>query len=216
VIAILVQICGSLAEAHAVGLVHRDVKPANIMLCERGGIADVVKVLDFGLVKLRGQAGDAFESKSGSIAGTPGFMSPEAIIEPHSVDARADIYALGAVGYFLITGRPLFSGATDVAVLLDQVSTAPVPMSRRLGAAVPADLERLILDCLAKDPRLRPQSAASLCQSLLACHDARGWSQAQAQSWWSAHRVLVQRRARERRVKISGPLAGTGLNDDGT
>jgi serine/threonine-protein kinase len=169
----------------------------------------VVKVLDFGLVKLRGQPGNTLDG-NGLIAGTPGFMSPEAIIEPASVDARADIYALGAVGYFLVTGRHLFSGATDAAVLLDQVSTPPVPMSRRLGAAVPADLDGIILSCLAKEPRLRPQSADSLCQLLLNCHDAGGWSQAQAQSWWSAHRALVQRRVHDRRVSISEPVAVTG------
>jgi serine/threonine-protein kinase len=206
VIAILVQICGSLAEAHAVGLVHRDVKPSNLMLCERGRVADVVKVLDFGLVKLRGQPGNTLDSKSGVIVGTPGFMAPEAIIEPSTVDARADIYALGAVGYFLITGRQLFSGATDLAVLLDQVSTIPVPMSLRLGAAVPADLDRVISSCLSKDARRRPQSAEALSQSLLACRDAHGWSQARARDWWSAHRALVQRRLREKTISVSDSL----------
>jgi eukaryotic-like serine/threonine-protein kinase len=203
VIAILVQICGSLAEAHAVGLVHRDVKPANIMLCERGRTADVVKVLDFGLVKLRGQPGNTLESKSGFIVGTPGFMAPEAIVAPSTVDARADIYALGAVAYFLITGRPLFSSTTEVAMLLDQMSSAPVPMSQRLGAAVPADLDRIVSSCLSKDARDRPQSAEVLAQALLACRDAHGWSQAQARAWWSSHRLLVERRLREKSVALS-------------
>jgi eukaryotic-like serine/threonine-protein kinase len=212
VIAILAQICGSLAEAHAVALVHRDVKPANIMLCERGRVADVVKVLDFGLVKLRGQTGNTLDGKDGVIAGTPGFMSPEAITDPNSVDARADIYALGAVGYYMITGHPLFAGTTDAAVLLDQVITPPVPMSLRLGAAVPADLDAVILSCLAKDRQLRPQSAESLCQRLLACHEARGWSQAHAQSWWSVHRDLVQQRMQERRVSISEQVAPSQLH----
>jgi hypothetical protein len=198
VIAILRQVCGSLAEAHAVGLVHRDIKPSNIMLCERGRVADVVKVLDFGLVKLRGQPGNTLDSKSDLIVGTPGFMSPEAIMEPSKVDGRTDLYALGAVGYYLLTGHPLFAGQNDVAVLLDQVSTPPVPMSLRLGTAVPGDLERVILDCLSKEPGRRPQSADALSHALRACRDAHGWSQAQAQRWWAAHRELVHQRIRER------------------
>lgn len=196
VIAILLQVCGSLAEAHAVGLVHRDIKPSNIMLCERGRVADVVKVLDFGLVKLRGQPGNTLDSKSDLIVGTPGFMSPEAIMEPSKVDGRSDLYALGAVGYYLLTGHPLFAGQNDVAVLLDQVSTPPVPMSLRLGTTVPGDLERVILDCLSKEPGRRPQSADALSHSLRACRDAHGWSQ--AQRWWAAHRELVHQRIRER------------------
>jgi hypothetical protein len=204
VIAILVQICGSLSEAHAAGLVHRDIKSANIMLCERGRISDVVKVLDFGLVKRRRpQGNNTPDSSSHLVVGTPDFMAPEAIVEPAAVDARTDIYALGAVGYFLITGQQVFAGASYAALLLDQVSTPPVPMSMRLGDAVPADLDRVIISCLAKDPGLRPQSADALRQSLLACRDAGGWSEVQAQAWWGAHRGLVQQRARERSVSVS-------------
>jgi len=207
VIAILVQICGSLAEAHAAGLVHRDIKSANIMLCERGRVADVVKVLDFGLVKLsRPHVNNTLDSSGGLIVGTPGFMAPEAIVSPGAVDARTDLYALGAVGYFLITGQPLFSGATDVAVLFDQVSTPPVPLSLCLGTAVPPDLDRLIISCLEKAPDHRPQSADVLSQRLLACRDAGGWSQAQAQSWWSAHRAIVRQRARERSVGVNDSI----------
>jgi serine/threonine protein kinase len=135
--------------------------------------------------------------------GTPGFMAPEAIVEPAAVDARTDIYALGAVGYYLITGQPLFAGASDAALLLDQVSTPPVPMSMRLGTAVPADLDRVIISCLAKDPNHRPQSADVLKQCLLACRDAGGWSEVHAQAWWSAHRGVVQQRARERSVGVN-------------
>jgi len=206
VISILLQICGSLAEAHAVGLVHRDIKPSNIMLCERGRVADVIKVLDFGLVKLRGQPGNTLDSNSGLIVGTPGFMAPEAVVEPQAVDARTDIYSLGALAYFLITGQQLFAGVTNVAVLLAQVSTPPVPMSLRLGAEVPPDLDQVILSCLAKDPRQRPQSAEALSQRLLACRDAH-WSQAQAQAWWSSHRGLVQQRVREHSVRLEESIA---------
>jgi hypothetical protein len=216
VIALLVQICGSLAEAHAAGLVHRDIKSANIMLCERGRVADVVKVLDFGLVKRKRPHGNnTLDSKSNLIVGTPGFMAPEAIIEPAAVDARTDIYALGAVGYFLITGHPVFAGASDVALLFDQVSTPPVPMSLRLGTAVPADLDRAIISCLAKDPSLRPQSADALRQCLLACRDAGAWSELQAQAWWAAHRGIVQQRARDRSISVNESVVVEGTDGTG-
>jgi eukaryotic-like serine/threonine-protein kinase len=213
-IALLVQVCGSLAEAHAVGLVHRDIKPANIMVCERGRVADVIKVLDFGLVKTRGQAPNTLDGRVGSIAGTPGFMSPEAIVAPESVDARSDIYALGAVAYYLITGQHLFPDGNDVAVLLDQVNTPPVPMSVRLGAHVPTDLDELITSCLSKDPAQRPQTAEELCDRLLACADAPRWSQAHARAWWAAHRELVEHRVGERAASIQGSFAAR-LRADG-
>ncbi len=203
-IALLVQVCGSLAEAHGVGLVHRDIKPANIMVCERGRVADVIKVLDFGLAKVRGQHSQTLSGLSGSIAGTPGFMSPESIVHPESVDARSDIYAVGAVAYFLLTGQELFGGRADFEVLLDQVNTEPVPIPVRRGAPIAADLERVIMSCLAKDPRQRPQNADELSERLLACSAARAWSPAQARAWWEANRELVQHRVRERSTTVQG------------
>lgn len=205
-IALLVQVCGSLAEAHAVGLVHRDIKPSNIMVCERGRVADVIKVLDFGLVKARGQAPNTLDG-TGLIAGTPGFMSPESIVAPASVDARSDIYALGAVAYYLITGQPLFVDGDDVVVLLHQLNTAPVSMSARLGARVPADLDEVITSCLSKDPRRRPQTAEELSDRLAACADAQRWSQAHARAWWASHRELVQQRVDERSANAQGSFA---------
>ncbi len=203
-IALLGQVCGSLSEAHGVGLVHRDIKPANIMVCERGRVADVIKVLDFGLVKKHGQALNTLDGRAGSIAGTPGFMSPEAIVTPESVDARSDIYALGAVAYYLITGQYLFADGNDVVVLLEQVNTPPVSMSVRLGAPVPADLDEVIMSCLAKDPARRPQTAEELSERLAACADAQRWSQAHARAWWASHRELVQHRVSERAASIQG------------
>ncbi len=206
-ISLLVQVCGSLAEAHAVGLVHRDVKPANIMVCERGRVADVVKVLDFGLAKVRGQPGQTLSGASGMIAGTPAFMSPESIVDPESVDGRSDIYAVGAVAYYLITGQELFGERTDFEVLLDQVSTAPVPVSVRRGAPIASDLEQLIMSCLSKDPLQRPQNADELSERLLACSAASEWSPAQARAWWETHRGLVQDRVRERTTSVQGSFA---------
>jgi eukaryotic-like serine/threonine-protein kinase len=207
---LLVQICGSLAEAHAVGLVHRDIKPANIMLCERGKIADVVKVLDFGLARVRAQLATT-PSGEATIAGTPGFMSPEAIIHPEGVDARSDIYAVGAVAYYLLTAEDLFGAKPDFEVLLDQVNTLPPPVSTRRTAPIAADLERLVMSCLAKDPKHRPQSADDLSERLLACHDARTWSRAHARAWWDSNRELVRQRVRERSTTIQGTFVPSVL-----
>lgn len=206
-ITLLVQVCGSLAEAHGVGLVHRDIKPANLMVCERGRVADVVKVLDFGLAKMRGQPSQTLSGLSGTIAGTPGFMSPESIMHPESVDARSDIYAVGAVAYYLLTGQELFGERPVSEVLLDQVNTDPVPIRVRRGAPIPLDLEHVIMSCLAKDPRQRPQSADELSERLLACSAAGAWSPARARAWWEAHRDLIQHRVRERTSSIQGSFA---------
>src|SRR5262249_39495607 len=156
VIRILVQVCGSLNEAHSVGLVHRDIKPANIVLTRRGGVADFVKVLDFGLVKAVGVDREAAVTAFGSITGTPLYLSPEAIQNAADLDARGDLYAVGAVGYFLLTGTAMFKGQNIVELLMHQVNTLPEPPSVRLGRAVSADLEGVILRCLAKDRDERP------------------------------------------------------------
>ncbi len=181
VIYILRQVCGSLYEAHCSGLVHRDVKPANIMLNRRGGEGDVVKVLDFGLVKAREEGGDE------SMAGTPLYMSPEAIQLPGSVDACSDLYAVGAVGYFLLTGHPVFESDNLVDLCQKHTSEPPVPPSQRLGGPVPAELEHAILACLEKSRAKRPQTARDLARILMACSAAAEWSLDQADTWWSAH-----------------------------
>jgi serine/threonine-protein kinase len=180
---LLAQLAGALAEAHGVGLIHRDVKPANLMVCQRGGQKDVVKVLDFGLIKELGAKGNLNHTDVHHIVGTPLYLSPEAITAPDSVDARSDLYALGAVGYFLLTGTPLFSGKNVVEVCGHHLHTLPVRPSERLGAPIPAELEALILSCLAKAPEQRPASAAQLQKALLEL--AAEWTQERAAEWWT-------------------------------
>ncbi|HEU5057538.1 MAG TPA: serine/threonine-protein kinase [Kofleriaceae bacterium] len=202
VIHILEQCAGALAEAHEVGLIHRDVKPANILLVEQGGLPDVAKVVDFGLVKaVAGDQASAEEATLlrvtgvGTITGTPQYMAPEAISSPETTDARADLYALGAVGYFLLTGTEVFTGRTVLEVCSHHLRTEPVPPSGRLGKPLPADLERLILSCLAKAPADRPASARALRDALLACAGPR-WSEEDARAWWREHgEALRARRA---------------------
>jgi len=181
---ILVQVSGALSEAHGVGLIHRDIKPANVILCQRGGVYDVAKVLDFGLVKdLEAGPGPGLTNVD-MIAGTPQYLAPEAITSPRQVDARADIYALGAVAYFLLTGKPVFEGGTAVEVCSHHLHTPPERPSERLGRSVPENLEKLTLACLAKDPAGRPQTAAGLVQSLVDCQGLGTWDTASAAEWW--------------------------------
>jgi serine/threonine protein kinase len=156
---LLAQLSGALVEAHGAGLVHRDVKPANVMVCERGGASDVVKLLDFGLIKDLACESDADPH---SIEGTPSYISPEAVTAPETVDARSDLYAVGAVGYFLLTGAAPFSGKSVIEVCSHHIHSEPVAPSARLGHAVPRELEELILRCLAKSPDDRPADAATL------------------------------------------------------
>jgi tRNA A-37 threonylcarbamoyl transferase component Bud32 len=186
VIYLLRQVCGSLYEAHSTGLVHRDIKPANIMLSRRGGEGDVIKVLDFGLVKARdGEHASLDEDQS--LAGTPLYMSPEAIQLPGSVDACSDLYALGAVGYFLLTGHPVFEADDLVELCRQHTSESPQPLSDRLGSPVPADLENAILACLEKDRSKRPQTARELANRLRQCAAATEWSVDEADTWWGRH-----------------------------
>ena len=184
VIAILIQVCGSLSEAHTIGLVHRDIKPANIFLTRRGGLPDFVKVLDFGLVKARATAGQLELTGGASTLGTPLYMSPEAVEHPNQVDARADIYSVGAVGYFLVTGRPLFDCDTLGEVLLHQVKHLPALPSAHLGRPVSPALEELLMHCLAKNPAERPASARELADALAKCPGAADWTRERAEEWW--------------------------------
>jgi serine/threonine protein kinase len=184
VISILRQVCGSLAEAHAIGLVHRDIKPANIFLTQRGGVADVVKVLDFGLVKVRDPQGGAELTMAEATLGTPLYMSPEAVEHSNEVDARSDLYSLGAVGYFLVTGEALFDWLTLGEVLMHQVKDMPVRPSERLGKPVSPDLEELLMRCLAKNPASRPANARELDDALARCRSAADWTRELADEWW--------------------------------
>lgn len=202
VIHLLRQICAALAEAHGLGLIHRDVKPANVIVCQRGGVADVAKVLDFGLIKHI--AGDP-EASHGLIVGTPSFMSPEAIRAPDTVDARSDLYGVGAIGYFLLTGQRVFEAETAAEIMADHVRKAPVPPSERLGRPIAPELERLLLGCLAKDPDSRPSSAQSLEAALAHCPGASSWMPDDARSWWRKHDEHRSPRA-EGTESIAAPL----------
>jgi hypothetical protein len=184
VVAILGQVCGSLAEAHGIGLIHRDVKPANVLLNQRGGQFDVVKVLDFGLVKAVGEEHAARLTAANSLTGTPLYLAPEAIERPDTADARTDLYAVGAVGYFLATGTPVFQGTSIVDICMQHVRAAPEPPSRRLGRPLSPEFEAAILRCLAKKPDERPASAQALIDELTNCPSVGSWSRADAEAWW--------------------------------
>jgi serine/threonine-protein kinase len=206
VVHVLACVAGALAEAHAAGLIHRDIKPQNIMLCERRHAPDVVKVLDFGLVKELDRAGGAPLSDADRIAGTPLYLAPEAISAPDRVDARSDIYALGAVGYFLLTGQHVFLGATLVEICAHHFHSAPVPPHQRLGLPVSPSLETLLLACLSKDPAARPASAPQLLEQLRHCN-IDTWTEARASAWWTQHGNAVRERRRPAPVLGSNTLA---------
>lgn len=187
VIHILQQICGSLYEAHSLGLVHRDIKPANIMLNRRGGEPDFIKVLDFGLVKAIDDQKRTALTAANSLTGTPLYMSPEAIQTPNAVDARSDLYAVGAVGYFLLTGKPVFDAATLLDLCQLHVSQQPASPSERLGRPLSTDLETVLLSCLDKSRSKRPQTARELSLQLARCAAAAQWSVEAADDWWDRY-----------------------------
>ncbi len=184
VVSILRQVCASLYEAHSSGLVHRDIKPANIMLNRRGAEPDVVKVLDFGLVKAMDDGKQGQQSGS-DMSGTPLYMSPEAIQTPESVDACSDLYAVGAVGYFLLTGQTAFSARTLGELCQQHLTAIPEAPSQRLGRAVSPELEHAILACLEKSRAKRPQTARDLAAML--DRAVQTWTLDDAEAWWSRH-----------------------------
>jgi serine/threonine-protein kinase len=189
VIHILVQAADALSEAHAVGLIHRDVKPANILLCKRAGSNDVVKLLDFGLVKDIRPDADPSLTQTNTVAGTPLYLAPESITDPARVDYRVDLYALGAVGYYLLTGAQPFQGRTTVEVCGHHLHTTPPPPSERLGTRIPRSLDAVILRCLAKRREDRPESARELQQLLRQCAIEAPWSDADAAAFWETWRA---------------------------
>ncbi|HEY2881761.1 MAG TPA: serine/threonine protein kinase [Pirellulales bacterium] len=184
VVSILKQTCASLYEAHSLGLVHRDIKPANIMLNRRGAEPDVVKVLDFGLVKAVDEEKDG-EQSSGVMSGTPLYMSPESIQTPDAVDACSDLYAVGAVGYFLLTGQTAFSANTLGELCQQHLTAIPDAPSQRLGHPISPELEHAILACLEKSRSKRPQTARDL--SAMLDRVAAKWTLDDAEAWWSRH-----------------------------
>jgi serine/threonine-protein kinase len=185
VIRVLAQVCRALQEAHDHGIVHRDIKPANIILCERGGDPDVAKVVDYGLVKeIDGDVGVSQQV----VLGTPDYIAPEAVTgDP--IGPRSDLYAVGAVGYYLLTAKRVFSGKTSLDVCIQHVTQEPVPPSHASEIAVPAELEALVMRCLAKKPDDRPASASALADSLAVLQLSHAWSADTAREWWRDHRT---------------------------
>jgi serine/threonine-protein kinase len=179
------QVCAGLAEAHGLGMVHRDLKPANVFVAVRGGEWDVAKTLDFGLVKLTGDAGAATLTTDMMVSGTPLFMAPEQAAGESTLDARADIYSLGAVIYYALTGRPPFEGNNAFAVMMAHARD-PVTPPRAVRPEVPADLEQVVLCCLFKRSEDRYPSSKALGEALAACACAGEWGPHQAEAWWKA------------------------------
>jgi hypothetical protein len=192
VVHIIRQICESLTEAHGVGLIHRDIKPANIFLCDRGGIPDSVKVLDFGLVKQVSVQSNIVEAPGADgIVGTPNFIAPEAIRDCNRSDVRSDLYSLGALGYFLLTGREVFDGDSVAELCRQHLTETPVPPGVRVGNTFDLELEGLLMRCLAKEPAARPQTAREVAQSLTECRLAERWTPERRTGWWIEHRKTV-------------------------
>jgi serine/threonine-protein kinase len=226
VVHLLRQACGALTEAHAAGLIHRDIKPANLMVCVYGGIPDFLKVLDFGLVKDVGSiesapagvaaasSGDAALSQDGSLLGTPLYMAPEGMSDPLQVDARADIFALGAVGYFLLTGNSPFPGRTAIEVFRLERLGPPPPLSRVAPHPVPASLDETISRCLAFRREDRPASVEALDAMLEACAVAAPWRAEDARAWWRDQgpaALAAARAQREERDQILILASGSGV-----
>jgi serine/threonine-protein kinase len=180
---LLRQVCGALGEAHAARIVHRDIKPSNIIASQRGGVYDLAKLVDFGLATMAEEAPEIKLTQEGAIAGSPLYMAPERFLEDDEPDARADIYSLGAVGYYLLAGQPPFRGDTPVKVMIAHAREPVVPL-RQLDPSLPEDLEQVILRCLAKAPEDRYQTVGELERALAQCECADGWTQEMAAHWW--------------------------------
>jgi hypothetical protein len=202
VVWLLEQVCRALAEAHELGLIHRDVKPSNVLSCELGGEGDVAKILDFGLVKDLRAHGDVAQTRDGALAGTPLYIAPESITAPEAIDARADVYSLGALAYFLLVGEPLFDGKTIVEVCAAHLhSPPPVPSQRRAG--VGEALDAVVLRCLAKSPSGRFGSMLELRAALMACPLEPPWAAREATAWWTQHRsAFAEFCASRRRARL--------------
>jgi eukaryotic-like serine/threonine-protein kinase len=181
---ILLQVCGSLAEAHSMGLMHRDIKPANIMLTRRAGVGDFAKLLDFGLVKAQGTRAQTMLTATDTITGTPLYMSPESIQDPERTDSRSDLYALGAVGYFLLTGQPPFEANNVLEIIRHHIESTPTPVSQVARQPISKELDAAIMACLAKSPSDRPPSAADLAEMLRNATPITAWTSNDADRWW--------------------------------
>jgi eukaryotic-like serine/threonine-protein kinase len=194
---LLRQVCHSLADAHSRGLVHRDVTPSNVYVCRMGLDYDFVKVLDFGLVKFNGRRSLEPMQKFHTTTGTPAFMAPEIVLGAE-VDQRADVYAIGCVAYFLLTGQPVFEAETPRELFALHLQARPAPPSRRTELPVSREMDALVLACLEKDPRRRPHDAAAVLEMLTRCRPADPWDNTLARAWWERHLV-----------ELTGPLRAT-------
>jgi len=219
---ILEQICCSLVDAHHNGLVHRDIKPANVFVSRVGLAYDFVKVLDFGLVKLDQRREEVAVGITGEhvATGTPAYMAPEVVLGEPDVDHRVDIYSLGCVAYWLLTGRLVFEGRTGTRMMHDHAHTPPPPPSTRVELSIPPELERIVLDCLEKDPARRPATAGDLADRLGRSALPRPWTAERASKWWSAHvpslantrpaaEMLLLHEGNARRRAVDPPGVGT-------
>jgi serine/threonine protein kinase len=184
VVAVLRQACRSLGEAHSAGLLHRDIKPQNLFLCRLGIDFDIVKVLDFGLVKSLDESATSLTA-AGTLTGTPAYMPPERVLGV-TADERSDLYSLGCVAYWMLTGQPLFTGE-PMAVMIHHARTKPKPPSAILGTGIPERLEQIVLACLEKAPEKRPSSAIDLWQQLGEVPLTDPWTPQRAQRWWLEH-----------------------------
>ena len=186
---LLAQVCHSLADAHARGLVHRDITPANIYTCRMGLEYDFVKVLDFGLVKVsdRSTMQTTLMTGAHTTTGTPAFMAPEIILNEGEVDQRADVYALGCVAYYLLTGQLVFEADSPMKMFLQHMQESPIPPSQRSELHIPREVDDLVLACLEKDPAKRPQSADQLLRMVRQCRSGEGWDHDTARGWWQTH-----------------------------
>jgi eukaryotic-like serine/threonine-protein kinase len=200
VIHILRQVAGALAEAHQTSLIHRDVKPANILVSDRGGAFDLVKVVDFGLVKELDASTDVTVTRADALTGTPAYLAPEMVTAPDSIDGRADLYGLGGVAYYLLTGTAVFSGSTVMEVIGQHLHSDPDRPSLRLGSEIPEDLERVVLQCLAKHPDQRPGNAGRLETMLAELAQRHPWPASTARQWWTEFRVQQPSRFSKRSV----------------
>jgi serine/threonine protein kinase len=195
VVYILQQICGSLSEAHTQGLIHRDIKPGNIMLCQRGGIYDFVKVLDFGLVKqIKPHIQD--NNQHLGIMGTPGFIAPELLVTNRKVDARSDLYAVGALGFLMLTGKQVFTDRDVDTVLQKIVNSEPPRPSELTEVPIPEALDDLIHACLSRDPDVRPSSANELAEKLTRITLDTTWAEKESLNWWdeNSSRIAFERK----------------------
>ncbi len=185
---------------------HRDIKPANVYLCRMGLEYDFVKVLDFGLVKMRQHDGkQTMMTAVHGTAGTPAYMAPEVILGEAEIDRRADVYSLGCLAYFLLTGQLVFDGETPMKIMVQQVQATPVPPSERTEMWIPPDLEQIVLACLEKDPNKRPQDALEVFRMASACKSCESWTNAEARSWWERHLP-----------ELAGPLTMSAAGTDET